>query len=293
MPASRHSLLPPAVALAVVVVWGATPVATKFAAGEIDPVLVGLLRTILGGVAALALVIVLRTPPPAGTRLRGLLLLSAFCGFIGFPILFTLGQQRTSAMHGGLILAMLPVFTGLYAAAFERRMPGRRWWLGCVLAIAGESVLILSRGGSAGATLAGDMLVLASAMLAALGYVVGARLGQAGYASLGATFWGIIVAAVALAPFLGLSIAGSGLPEAGWPAWAGVVWLAIPSSILGYIGWYWALAAGGIARMATAQFLQPVSGLVLAALLLGERMTLPLALAATMIVAGIVIAQRR
>jgi len=34
--------LPLAVALAVVVLWGSTPVATKLAAREIDPLLVGM-----------------------------------------------------------------------------------------------------------------------------------------------------------------------------------------------------------------------------------------------------------
>jgi drug/metabolite transporter (DMT)-like permease len=72
-----------------------------------------------------------------------------------------------------------------------------------------------------------------------------------------------------------------------------VLWLAIPTSILGYVGWYWALASGGIARIGTTQFLQPLSGLVIAALLLGEDMTLLLALAASMIVGGVVISQRR
>jgi drug/metabolite transporter (DMT)-like permease len=86
--------------------------------------------------------------------------------------------------------------------------------------------------------------------------------------------------------------------ERGWPsgepeAWSAVLFLAYVTSILGYIGWYWALGAGGIARTGTIQFLQPVSGLVLAALLLGETMTLPLLGAALLILAGVTIAQWR
>ena len=64
------------------------------------------------------------------------------------------------------------------------------------------------------------------------------------------------------------------------------------TSIVGYVGWYWALAHGGIARIATIQFLQPFSGLVLAALLLGEDFTAPLIAASAAILAGVTIAQR-
>ena len=45
--------------------------------------------------------------------------------------------------------------------------------------------------------------------------------------------------------------------------------------------------------MGTIQFLQPISGLALAFLLLGERPTATLAIATVLILAGVVIARRR
>jgi drug/metabolite transporter (DMT)-like permease len=56
--------LPLALALAIVVVWGATPVLTKLAAEEIGPLTVAVLRTLLGGVAAAPLALALRLPLP-------------------------------------------------------------------------------------------------------------------------------------------------------------------------------------------------------------------------------------
>jgi drug/metabolite transporter (DMT)-like permease len=61
---------------------------------------------------------------------------------------------------------------------------------------------------------------------------------------------------------------------------------------VGYVGWYWALAHGGIARIATIQFIQPISGIALAALVLGEHVTAPLVLAAAVVIAGVWVAQR-
>ena len=127
----------------------------------------------------------------------------------------------------------------------------------------------------------------------AAGYVAGARLAQTGYSSLATTLWGVALSAVVSAAIFGVAVAKEGWPSAGWLSWSAVIYMASVTTIVGYIGWYWALARGGIARIATIQFFQPVSGLVLAALLLGERMTLPLLAASIVILLGVWIAQRR
>jgi drug/metabolite transporter (DMT)-like permease len=127
----------------------------------------------------------------------------------------------------------------------------------------------------------------------AVGYVAGARLGQLGYPSLGTTLWGVALAALPMALGLAALAAARGLPSAGAAAWGSVAWLAVGTSILGYLGWYWALARGGIARIATIQFLQPLSGLGLAVVLLGEQPTLATFGATVPIILGVVIVQRR
>src|SRR5262245_1649661 len=288
-------LAPVIVAGLVMIVWGATPVMTKIATAEMPPLVVAMLRTGLGGLAALPVLAVLRQPLPRGKTRLGSLIISALAGFVVFPILYTIGQQQTSAMHGGMILAALPIFTGTYAAMMERRRPSRRWLIGCALAFAAELALIAFRAGSAGAPASrfGDLLVLVSALLVATGYVAGARLAQLGYKSLAVTLWGVALSAFIALPIAATLFAAAGPPVAGWQTWAAVLFLAILTSIIGYVGWYWALAKGGIARIATIQFFQPISGLILAAILLGEQLTLPLAAASAVILAGVYLAQRR
>jgi drug/metabolite transporter (DMT)-like permease len=282
------------VAALIMVLWGATPVATRLAVEDLPPLVVGVARTVLAGLVAAPILAGMRQGPPPAQRNRLLLLVSAVSGFVAFPLIFTVGQERTSAMHGGMILAALPVFTGLWAAAVIRRRPARRWLVGCGIALLGEAGIIVFRAGSGGAepTLAGDLLVLLAAIIVSSGYVAGAYLGRAGFRSDATTFWGVLLGAVAVTP-LGLAlVAVDGWPEADAEAWAAVAFLAVVTSIVGYVGWYWALAHGGIARIATIQFLQPISGLVLAAILLDERLTLPLLVAAAVVLTGVTIAQR-
>jgi len=291
----RSSLAPIVTAGLIMIIWGATPVATRLAVADLQPLHVGLLRTVFAGVLALPIALALRQPLPKDRRGLLLLVISGASGFIVFPLLYSFGQRDTSAMHGGMILAALPIFTGSYAALVERRRPTARWIAGCVIALLGECALIALRAGSGGAqpTLGGDLLVLLSALLVAAGYVAGARLAQTGYSSLATTLWGVALAAMVSAVIMAATVAGGGWPSAGWQSWSAVIYLASVTTIVGYIGWYWALAKGGIARISTIQFSQPVSGLILAALLLGERMTLSLLAASVVILAGVWIAQRR
>ncbi len=292
----RSSLAPIVTAGLIMVIWGATPVVTRLAVADLQPIHVGLLRTVFAGVLALPIALALRQKLPKDRRGFLLLAVSAASGFIVFPLLYSFGQRDTSAMHGGMILAALPIFTGSYAALVERRRPTARWIAGCVIALIGECALIALRaggGGGAEPTLGGDLLVLLSALLVAAGYVAGARLAQTGYSSLATTLWGVALAAMLSAVLMAATVARGGWPSAGWLSWSAVIYLASVTTILGYVGWYWALAKGGIARIGTIQFFQPVSGLILAALLLGERMTLPLLAASVVILAGVWTAQRR
>lgn len=287
-PLREHHLLPVLVALAVMVVWGGTPLFSKLAVASIDPLLVGILRTVVAGCVALPLVVVWRIPLPASARDRTLLAYSGVAAFIAFPLIYTVGQSMTTATHGALILATLPVFTSLFGTLMERRGVSALWAAGCAVALGGEVVVIVLRTGTAatGATLLGDGLVLLSSLVCATGYVVGARLSQRGYPSRSTTLWGVTMTSVALLPALGWTLARQGLPSADATAWGSVLVLAILTSILGYIAWYWALAKGGISRVAGVQFTQPLFGLALAALFLAERPGAVTLIAAAAILSG-------
>lgn len=281
------------VALFAVVVWGASPVATKVAVADLDPVSVAVLRTLLGGLAALPLALALRIGFPAVSSQRLVLLLSSLCGFIGFPLVFSIGVNLTSANHASMILASLPIFTGGIAMAWDRQRPKLYWWIGCAIALAGEVLLISSyRSGAAESSVGGDLIVLLGNLFASLGYVAGARLQQAGYASAGTTFWGVVISAVLLLPVTPWLIGDVGGESVGLDAWLAVAYLAVGVTIVGYIAWYWALGKGGIARIGLIQFLQPVSGVILAWLLLSESISIEFLVASAIILIGIWIAIR-
>ncbi len=283
-----------AAALLAVVMWGASPVAAKIAVQEFPPLAVAFLRTLLGGLAALPVALAMRIPLPKPRDQRVLLVLSGFCGFVGFPLLFTFGVALTSANHASLILAALPVFTGGIALAWDKRLPRAVWWLGCGIALIGEAVLISGRtaGVAQAATIEGDVLVLASNVFASLGYVAGARLQRAGYPSSGTTFYGVAMFALVLLPFTPFALSDVSPGEISAFSWGAILYLAVGVTIIGYVLWYWALGKGGIERIGLMQFLQPVSGVILAWILLSEQVSTSFLAASALILFGVWLALR-
>ena len=67
---------------------------------------------------------------------------------------------------------------------------------------------------------------------------------------------------------------------------------AIGVTIVAYILWYWALGTGGIDQVGLFQFLQPISGVVLAWLILAKNLSLIFILASSIIMLGVVLAFR-
>jgi drug/metabolite transporter (DMT)-like permease len=282
-----------AAALGAVVIFGGSAIATKVAVSAISPLDVSIMRTVIGGLIAIPLALTLRIKLPASIQQRSLLILSGGCGFIGFPLLFTFGVSQTTANHATMILAILPVLTGAIAMAWDRQRPRIAWWLGCTIAFAGEALLLYDPNASNGsASIAGDLLVWFSTLFASLGYVAGARLQRTGYSARGTTFWGVGLFAILLLPVAPLVIDSTSLLSAGSYAWSGLLYQAIGVTIVAYILWYWALGTGGIARVGLFQFLQPVSGVILAWLILAENLSLIFMLASSIIMVGVILAFR-
>ncbi len=63
--------------------------------------------------------------------------------------------------------------------------------------------------------------------------------------------------------------------------------------VFGTMTWFYALTRGGISRMAVWQFALPIVGIGLAALVLGEPVTVLLVASVAVILSGIAMVQRR
>lgn len=283
-----------AAAWLTITLFALTPITTRLATAEIDGIAVGVFRTVGAAAFAIPILALFRLAPPRSRAGWRLLTVSMVGGFIGFPLLFSAGTQLTSGCHAALIMASIPLFTGLIGTAVERRVPRPLWLAGVAIALIGEVALIASTTGWAGSgaqgSLFGDLLVLAACLAVASGFVAGARL-TAQIGAWAATFWAIALAGIALAPIAAVEAHGMAWTHLSPLSWMALLHLALGAGVVGFAAWFFALARGGIARIAVLQFFQPLISLALAVVLLAEHLTAVMTVAAVVVLTGVLIAR--
>ena len=140
----------------------------------------------------------------------------------------------------------------------------------------------------------GDFLMLASVLNWGVFLVISRKLLKSTMTPAFSIFWELVFAA--FFAFLATLIFGtdySVIPGFTAGTWLSIIFLGALSSGLAYLFWYKALAAIPVAKLTVFQFLQPVAGMVISYLLLGERYTIWLVLGAAMITVGIWRVNRR
>jgi drug/metabolite transporter (DMT)-like permease len=283
-----------AIALAAVLLYGLTPLFTKIAVGTTDGVTVGALRAIVASPVAIAAIISARMSLPWRGNDKWLLIISGVGSLAVFPLLFSWGVQLTTAGHAAAGTASGAVMAGILNAWLTRRWPTLYWWLGIAVGLTGALLLIWEAVGLdvEGVTWQGDALVFAGMFAGVVGYIAGARLTRRASAT-AVTMWSVCVAAIVLWPVLAWQSSAAALAAIDLAGWAAICTLAWGTTIGAYILWTRAVADGGVARIGSLQLLQPVVGISVAPLFLGEPFTMLLALATAITLVGVVLVQRR
>ncbi|AXK39589.1 DMT family transporter [Crenobacter cavernae] len=268
--AASPSLRGFAYGLAGVACFSGTLPATRLAVAELDPLFIGLGRALVAaGLAALLLLITRQRRPSLAQWAR--LSLVSLGVVIGFPLFSSLALAEVPANHGALFTGLLPLCTALFGAWFAHERPRAPFW---ACALAGSVLVTGYAWGEAGGTLQrADGYLLVSIVLCGLGYAEGGRLAR----EMGS--WQVICWALLLAaPFIAWPVWAMRPQHLVHAAsWAGFAYVSVVSMFLGFFVWYRGLALGGIARVSQVQLLQPFGGMLAAAWLLGEPLSLGLA----------------
>jgi drug/metabolite transporter (DMT)-like permease len=250
--------------LGVLIFSGSLP-ATRIAVRGFTPLFLTSARAVIAALIGAALLAALRQKRPAASDL-GSLAIVALGVVIGFPLLTALALQHITSAHSIVFIGLLPLATAIFAVLRGGERPRPAFWLFSI--VGGLSVAGFALSQSGGASLTGDLLMLAAILLCGLGYAEGATLSR----RLGG--WQVISWALALA-LPAMAIVAVATSPAAWsgiepPVWAGLAYVSVFSMLIGFVFWYRGLALGGIAGVGQLQLLQPFFGLALAALLLHE-----------------------
>jgi drug/metabolite transporter (DMT)-like permease len=251
-----------------VVIFSASLPATRAAVADFDPVFLTVARASIAAVLAILVLLAFRQERPRRCDIVPLLV-TALGVVIGFPLLTALALQHVTAAHSIVFVGLLPLATAFFAVLRGGERPRPAFWLFSALGSALVVGFALAQGVRAAPQ--GDLLMLGAIIACGLGYAEGARLSR----RLGG--WQVICWALVMAlPVMGL-IAVHERPASwtgiGVPAWIGLAYVSVFSMLVGFFFWYRGLALGGIAAVGQLQLLQPFFGLVLAALLLHEKVS--------------------
>lgn len=250
-----------------VIIFSLTLPATRAAVSFFDPYFVAAGRAATAGLLAVLVLLAARVPAPERKDLPALAV-TALGVVFGFPYFTTWAMQFVPAIHGAVVLALLPLATALAGALVAHERPSAGFW---IMALLGSLVVVIFAVYKGGGTLhAADLALAAAVAAAALGYAMGAKLS----ASLGG--WQTISWALVISLPINLAVCAFIIPhnlsQAPLPAWLGFVYVSVFSMYAGFFPWYKGLALGGIARVGQVQLLQPFFTFIGAALLLGEGM---------------------
>jgi drug/metabolite transporter (DMT)-like permease len=273
-------------------VWGGSLPATKLALLSFGPFTLAAARLVLAAAlfaGALGLPAMRRIPLGDGLRMAGL----GVIGCSGVQVFQALGTSQTSGATATVLASTSPLFIALLAPLLLRERLRAGVLVGLVLALLGVAAIMglgLGQPAELAGTASGDLIVLLSSVSAALYTVGGKRLAQR-YAPLAFCTLSCLGGALTSLPLAGWELGNLSV----WPSalgWLLLGYLGVVVTFVGFGVWFWGLRALPAARAGSLMFLQPLSGLVLASLVLDDRPTPAFLLGCALVLGGVYLAIR-
>jgi drug/metabolite transporter (DMT)-like permease len=293
----RQTLAVQATLIAAMAIWGLNVAVVKQLTESFDSALLAALRMMVALAALTGILLWKRCVLTLVTKAQccSLLLCGVLMVYLN-QLLFAEGLQRSTATNGALIMALSPLVSALLAAFLFRERLSRGRVFGVVLGFCGVAAVVLSHPG-AGLSRAGsgDLMLIASVVSFASGGALVQRLARRLHPLV--ISWAIYLIGtsllVAQAAFGAGAAVGFAALFPGWWEWALILFSGVMATALSNLLWNRAIASIGVARTAVFLYWVPVFGVLFAALLLEERLTMWHLIGFIAVMAGTYLGTRR
>jgi drug/metabolite transporter (DMT)-like permease len=256
------------------IVWGsAFPVIRLGLVAGAPPLLFASVRYLLTAAALIPLALLAKSPLPSVSSLRSPALYGGLFMVGGYGGLLYLGEESTTGGLAAVLTASAALASALFAYWLLPKERFGRWGtLGLLVGFGGVGVLVLPQlFNPISSGIEGPLLVIGAVLVFALGSVLLRRT-----SSTSPSFWTLAIQFLVAGAALGGGALVSGEPlglgqgPSVLPALAYLVFLA---GILGYTLYFRVHHTSGPARANVVGYVNPVSGVVVGFLLLGEAVT--------------------
>jgi drug/metabolite transporter (DMT)-like permease len=273
---SKPKFIPYLEALFAVIVWGASFIATKIAVGEISPISVVFIRFAMGlPLILLAVVMRKQFAFPQGSEW----LYFALLGFLGISFhqwLQSNGLKTAQATTTAWIVSTSPAFIAVLGWLILKEKLKAIQWAGIALAMAGV-LAVVSKGDLSSIAVGnfgtpGDFLILISSVNWAV-FSILSRRGLKTHPSTLMTFWVMTIGWLITAVAFVVGKHYTELPAIDFRGWVALIFLGIFTTGFAYIAWFDALSQLPAAQTGAFLFVEPLTSMVVAAIILSEAVT--------------------
>ncbi len=282
----------------VYLVWGSTYLAIRVAVhpshGQgLPPLLLAGVRFTLAGLIMLAFAVrrpaADRRPDPLGRRQWFAAALIGLALPFGGNGLVTVAERKVPSGTAAVIVATIPIWAALIAAAIGRERMGARHVIGLALGFTGVAAMVVGTGNGK-ASLAGILITVVAALSWASGtvYSTNAPTTRRPLVATGMEMLCGGVACLVVAAVTG-EFGGLHRYEFTAHAWLAFGYLTVFGSIIAYTAYIWLLRNAELSLVTTYAFVNPVVAVILGSLVLNEAFTLRSAVATFAVVAGVVL----
>lgn len=263
---SEPSLGPrPSRMLGIAVAWGACFLFIRWGLRDAPVLWFAALRALIAGAALLGVARVQRRPSPRGGRAWALItVLGAVNVTLAFAAMFA-GVTGLATGTASVLANAQPLLILLPAWWFYGERLSGRTAAALAAGFAGLVVVALPGGGGQGAWIS-----LGAAVAITAGTLLSRRLGDLDVVA--ASGWHFVIGGLVLAGWAGLA---EGAPEIAWtPRFVGsLLFIALVGTAAAFVAWFTEAQRSRLDALTAWTFLVPVIGIVLAAVVLGERPT--------------------
>jgi drug/metabolite transporter (DMT)-like permease len=275
-------------------IWGSSFLWIKIGLRELSPFTLVGFRLLFGWVA-MAIAVAIRRPPfpHSGKTWIWLILMGVTNTALPF-LLITWGEQSVDSAVASVLNSSVPLFTLIIAHFFltDENMTFPRV-AGLALGFLGILLLFSRDLGEAGVTqgVLGQLAVLIAALSYAISSVYARRTLKA-VPTLVQAFVPMLSADLLI--WIGAFAVERPLTIPALPlTWVALLWLGLLGSFIAYLLYYFLLHQVGSTRTTLVTYLFPVVGVAAGVIFLGEQLDWYLAVGSVMVLAGIVIVNRR
>jgi drug/metabolite transporter (DMT)-like permease len=220
------------------------------------------------------------------------LLFVSLVGILGYNLGSVYGFELLPAGIGGIIIGTQPLLIVLIAALLSQTVPSAAAIGGLLLAFAGTALLFwkdLVFSDNSRELMLGAVYIFLSGIAWAL-YVVLARPLILKYGSFRTTALTILIATLPLPAFASMSTFIS-LSDMSARSWGEMFYLVVLAGLCATVAWNFAAARLSSVLIGAFLYLVPVISVISGAVILGERVTLSMAVGGALILTGVAVAQ--